>query len=286
VRTALVAVLVAGTARADPEPAKWPQDTRLQVHDTDPPDDPPMPVFASPTAFTLLRLAADGSPRCETWTTQRGSDANHGHLVHDALTVDYHSAGIRLDVCDYHALVHEEASGNELDIDGTRWFRDPRGCADALAKHRKVATDFHSCTTPPLSAKVVEAARAQFHAAFGHAGNLWVRDDGACRVARVGYVKDREHPGQVVIDYPDRTRTVFYAYEVDNDVLDLDGEETAWKKTGEGESWGVGDAGAQTPELGDGTITVFSTTFFTTEAGCRAVIAADQRRATWLPTPP
>jgi hypothetical protein len=286
VRTALVAIVIAGTAHADPEPKAWPEDKRLQLHDTDPPDDPALPVFASRTGFTLLRLGDDGTPRCETWTTTPGPEANHGRLVHDQLALPYHSAGIRLDVCDYHALVHEEANGNELDVDGARWFRDGRGCAAALAKHLKVATDFHTCIDAPPTAKAIDAARARFHDVFGHAGNLWVRDDQTCRVARVGFDAHRERPGRVVIDYPDRTRTVFYNYDAGSDALDRDGEETVWKKTGEDEGWGVGDAGPQPPELGDGTIAVFETTFYTAEAGCRAVIATEQRRASWLPTAP
>ncbi len=267
----LVAVVAsAGLARADGSGTEWPKGQRLQLHDTDPPDDPPMSAFATRTSFYLMRLGDDGAPRCEEWATRPGKhlkdgdDPNHGRLVHDALAVDYHSAGIRLETCGYSALVHEEASGNELDVDGARWFRDPQKCSAAIAKHRAVATDFRACLTPPPSQKAIDAARARFRAVFGKGGTLWVRADDSCRVATA--TVEGGH-GRIVIDDSMGPRTETYDFNSAGDTLaDVDAEIA--------------------PELGDGTIKILDATFYIEAAGCRTVIAVEQRRASWLPKPP
>jgi hypothetical protein len=282
VRPLLVAALIAGTAHADPE--VWPDGTHLQQHETDPPDDPPMPEFAARTAFTLLRVGADGAARCETWTTQSGSDPNHGHLVHDALSIDFHSAGIRLDVCGYRALVHDEGSGSELDVDGTRWFRTPRGCAAAIAKHRNVAVDFHDCLDDPApSAKAVAATRARFSAFLEHGGAMTVRDDGACPVARA--IPRPDPPSELVIDYPDRVRSLDYSYDAGSAHLSVINDETRSKGSDFTGQYGCVCVDDYDPTFGDGTIETLDVTFFTTDAACRAAVAAAARRASWLPSP-
>jgi hypothetical protein len=258
---AFLLVVMVGPVAADG--TDWPTErVKLGDLDADAPDPPALSPFASRTAFYLMRLGDDGSPRCEEWATRPGS-ANHGQLTHDTLAVDYHSAGIRLDACDYHALVHEEANGNELDVDGARWFRNPRACQTALAGHRRVATDFHTCLAKPPTPKAIEAARARADLVFRHGGTLWLRDDGSCSAVAVTFDDRRTPRGQIAFG---SDSLISYDLDDQGKLVDEEGDD-------------------ESPSFGDGTITVFRMTLNPAES-CRAAVALDRRRASWMPTPP
>jgi hypothetical protein len=277
---ALCLCALAPVAAAEPG-TDWPEDTRLQLHDQPDPDDPPMAEFAQATTFVLMRLGDDGNPRCEAWTTRPdGSDANHGHLVHDKLEVDYHSAGIRLDVCDTHALVRDlgsGSSGGDLDVDGERWFRDARACGAAIAKRTAVATDFSACLSAAApSQKAIDATRARFVAILQRGGALTVRDGDACRAARVAVTAASS---ALSIDYPDRVRTLDFS--LDGDKVVVTNDHTVAKGSDNG-SFGCVCADDYALHVADAKVDTFGETLYLDAATCRAQVAIDARRRSWL----
>ena len=258
-RAALLACLIASVAHADE------------------PEDAPLPAFAQPTTFVLMRLGDDGAPRCEAWTTEPGADPNHGHIVHDKLSVAYRDTGIQLDLCDAHALVHDGGSdgndGGELDVDGARWFHDARSCAAAVAARRAVATDFSPCLPGAApSQKALDATRARFVAVMTKGGALTVRDGDTCRAARAT-------AGALAIDYADRVRTL--RYTLDRDELEVTDDHTV--ATGsDGGSYGGACADDYALHVGDARVDTFGETLYLDAATCRAQVAIDARRRSWL----
>nr|HEX4315722.1 hypothetical protein [Kofleriaceae bacterium] len=290
-RRALLLCLVASVAHADPGDSDWPKDVQLKIHDGDVPDDPPMAEFASPTTFTLMRLGDDGAPRCEAWTTKAdGGDPNHGELVHDKLSVPWHDAGIRLDVCDTHALVREDGAGAayELDVDGAKWFKDARTCQAAIAKKRAVATDFSSCLDQAGPAqKAIDATRARFVAVLQKGGALTVRDGDACRAAKVVLDHGTQTPsGTLTIEYPDRVRSLHYDFDNDPNAGKLDVTEDHTDSRGSDATGRYGCVCADEYELhvGDGKVDTLDETLYLDANACRTAAAVAVRRRSWLPT--
>ena len=110
----------------------------------------PIAALAGERTFYLAVLGADGNPRCEDWSLTPGlridADAPvNGTLAHDGTTLPYSASGDDFDACGVGGTAVPD--GDDVVIDGARWFGDEASCKRALARHQRVAVDLRACTS-------------------------------------------------------------------------------------------------------------------------------------------
>jgi hypothetical protein len=265
----LAAVLIAGVARADDRA------------------DRSLATFASHTALYLLRLDSTGTPHCEEWRTVPSPERGRGRLVHDDLKAEYQIDQYgELDVCGYRAAPREQAHGNELDIAGARWFRDPRGCASALTHHRRVATDFAACTGTRADEATEEASKARLQAIIQAGGDLATRDDDRCIAVPVSNVRAGRPAGQVVVDRLKVTHSWDYAYDVNTDRFAITNDHYFDKPSATVFGTEAGSDYQEYAFFSAGTVLMAGESLFWSAQACTSFVAIGQRKAQWLPPNP
>lgn len=265
----------------------------------------PIPMLAQPGELFMLvvdrstpscvRYAID--PKAATLTTTRGAETDaFAYTMHDGkLRLEGPSISINGELVESSGCTEDRpvtASDDGLTVDQSTWFRTAEGCSAAIAAHARVATALTCAVAAdkPASPELAKS-RARFEKIAQRGGTLYSvreRETGpaTCMALRfTPYPKGAsQSPIAGYFSFPIDHGTERYDYEMSagaEKIILLGPSE----KYDDGSETALGCGDEVLLEFGADWVSVQSREYFTL-ARCRAQLAEDKVRASWLPVPP